>query len=314
MRVEEGEEGQRLDVWLAARLPQHSRSAIKRHIGAGDVVIAERPVVRASHTVKSGDIVTVTIPPVASPLPQAEEIEIDTLHEDDHLVVVNKPPGMVVHPARGHMEGTLVNALLHRCPDMRGVGGVRRPGIVHRLDRGTSGLLVAAKDDRTHRALSDALRRREICRRYDALAWGARFEAPRTIEAPIARDPRNRLRMAVVKGGRDAITHLEMHRAGELISWLHLRLQTGRTHQIRVHLRHIGHPIVGDALYGGMGAEWVQRLHRRSSAAAAAVRRAARPMLHAGLLAFEHPVTGEPLEFTASPPEDFLGLASLLGL
>jgi 23S rRNA pseudouridine1911/1915/1917 synthase len=314
LRVEEAEAGQRLDAWLAERLPQHSRSAIKRHIGAGDVLIDGRPVVRASHSVKTGDCVTLTIPPAASPLPQPEEIEIDIVHEDDHLVVVNKPPGMVVHPARGHMEGTLVNALLHLCPDMRGVGGVRRPGIVHRLDKDTSGLLVAAKDDRTHRALSAALQRREIRRRYDALVWGERFDAPRTIDAPIARDPKNRLRMAVVKGGRDATTHLEMHRPGELISWLHLRLQTGRTHQIRVHLRHIGHPIVGDELYGGMGVEWIQRLHRRSSAAAAAVRRAPRSMLHAGLLAFEHPVTGERFAFEAAPPADFRGLATSIGL
>jgi 23S rRNA pseudouridine1911/1915/1917 synthase len=305
--------GRRLDAWLAEQMPPHSRSEIRRCIDAGLVSVnGERE--KASHPLRAGEIIRVQIPSAAPALPEAEEIALDVVFEDEHLIVINKPPGLVVHPGRGNLTGTLVNALLHHCPDITGVGGVRRPGIVHRLDRGTSGLLVAAKDDRAHTALSAALKRREVHRRYDALAWGGDIPERGVIEAPIGRDPRNRLRMAVRPGGRSAVTHFEVTRRSALVCRLSLRLETGRTHQIRVHLRHLRHPVVGDELYGGLSNSWISRLQREDSAAAAAVRRLARPMLHAGGLAFAHPITGESLDFQASPPADFRRMARRLGL
>jgi 23S rRNA pseudouridine1911/1915/1917 synthase len=305
-------EGQRLDSWLAAQMPVHSRTAIHRHIGAGDVAVNGAPVLRPSESVHAGQRVTILIPPPSSPLPTPEEIALQIVFEDDHLLVINKPPGLVVHPGKGNMSGTLVNALLHHCPDIRGVGGVRRPGIVHRLDKGTSGLLVVAKDDPTHAALADAMRRREIAKRYDALAWGADLAASGSVDGPIGRDPRNRLRMAVVDWGRPARTHWEVVRRGPLAVRVSLRLETGRTHQIRVHLSHVGHPIVGDEVYGGQSRAWLDRVQRIDSAAAGAVRHLERPMLHAAALAFTHPATGTPLSFSVDPPEDFLRIESLL--
>lgn len=305
-------EGQRLDLWLAGQMPHQSRTAIRRHIQAGDVLIDRIPVTRPSHPVRAGRRVEVTLPPPASPLPVAEAIPLPIVHEDAHLIVIDKPPGLVVHPGKGNLTGTLVNALLHHAPDIHGVGGVRRPGIVHRLDKGTSGLLVVAKDDLTHRALTGAMRRREIHRHYHALAWGSDLPDTGTIHAPVARDPRNRLRMAVLDGGRSATTHWHVVGRGALAMHLRLELETGRTHQIRVHLAHRRHPVVGDETYGGLNPEWLSRLHRLDSHAAAAVRRAPRPMLHAAELDFVHPATGQAVRFRAPLPLDFLSLAEVL--
>lgn len=304
--------GKRIDAWLADALTVHTRSAMSRAIRSGDVLVdGER--IKPSHMLRGGEMIVVTISAPATALPTAEEIPLDIAFEDEHLVVVNKAPGMVVHPAKGNMTGTLVNALLHQCPDIKGVGGVMRPGIVHRLDKGTSGLMVAAKNDATHVALTEMLRRREIQRRYDALAWG-RIDADGMIEGAIGRDPNNRLRMAIVKGGREARTHFSVTARSEIVTRLLLRLETGRTHQIRVHLMHQQHPIVGDELYGGKGSNWIERLHRSAPQAAAMVKRLERPMLHSASLKFIHPITGEELDLNAAKPKDFHEMAEMLGL
>lgn len=313
LRVPREAAGRRLDAWLAEALPEHSRSALRRAIEAGQVSV-DGTLRKPSHTLRGEEQVLVTLAPPSVQLPAGEAIPLAIVFEDEHLLIVDKPPGLVVHPARGHGSGTLVNALLHHRPEIGGVGGVGRPGIVHRLDRGTSGLLLVAKNERAHRGLSEALRRREIARRYEALAWGTEWERCGVIEGPIGRDPRHRLRMAVVEGGKPARTHFEVLGRSPLVVRLALRLETGRTHQIRVHLAHTGRPIVGDDLYGGRSAQWLQRLHRIDSAAAAAVRRVARPLLHAVGLSLIHPVTGDRLECTAPVPEDFLAAARALGL
>jgi 23S rRNA pseudouridine1911/1915/1917 synthase len=280
---------------------------VQKLIASGRVLVDGRPG-KKSDTVEPGSVVRVEVPPPASVAIEAEDIPLDIVFEDEHLIVVNKGPGMVVHPAPGHRSGTLVNALLAHAPSLAGVGGRARPGIVHRLDRDTSGLLVVAKTDRAHRALSYALRRRRVKRFYLAAAWGHLAESPLVIDAPIARDPRDRKRMAVVEGGRPAVTRVEVRERWERADLLHVALKTGRTHQIRVHLAHIGHPVIGDATYGlgwerGLGGptrRWVDEL----------VRRVPRQFLHAAELHFEHPHSGEVVRFEAPLPEDLAAVAA----
>jgi len=221
--------------------------------------------------------------------------------------VVDKPSGMVVHPAPGHRQGTLVNALLHHVRDLSGVGGRLRPGIVHRLDRDTSGLLVVAKSDAAHHGLADALRQRRVRRLYQALVWGHLSGSPLTIDAPIARDPRNRKRMTVLEGGRRAVTRVRIRERWPAAELLDVALKTGRTHQIRVHLAHIGHPVVGDEVYGAgweRGMSGPERGWARELA-----RRAPRQFLHAAELAFDHPLTGRRMRFRAPLPPDLAEVA-----
>lgn len=299
LSVSEGEAGTRLDLFVSARLPQLSRSGAARLIERGHVRVNGQPE-RKSHPVEAGERVTVALP---APLPSragAEAIPLRIVHQDKHLAVVDKPAGLVVHPAPGNRSGTLVNALLHHLEDLSGIGGVLRPGIVHRLDRDTSGLLVVAKSDAVHRALSAALKRREIERVYLTACWGHLAQDEMLVDAPIARSPRQRKRMAVVSDGRQARTRfavLERWRAADL---LRARLETGRTHQIRVHLAHIGHPVVGDEVYGGGGSRGVSGRERLW--AEELERRVPRQFLHAAELAFRHPVTDQPLRFTAPLP------------
>jgi 23S rRNA pseudouridine1911/1915/1917 synthase len=242
------------------------------------------------------------LPPLEQPRAIAQPLPLEIVYEDRHLLVVNKAAGMVVHPAPGHYEGTLVNALLHHVKDLSGIGGALRPGIVHRLDRDTSGLLVVAKDDATHQALSDALRRRKIRRLYRALSWGHLTETPRTVDAPLGRDPRDRKRMTVREDGRRAVTHLRVRAQWETADLVDVALETGRTHQIRVHLAHLGHPVVGDPLYG---AGWERGMGGPARAwAQALARRVPRQFLHARRLQFRHPATGEVLTFESPLPED----------
>jgi 23S rRNA pseudouridine1911/1915/1917 synthase len=244
----------------------------------------------------------VEVPPAVPVDIPAEDLPLHTVFEDADLLVVDKPAGMVVHPAPGHRTGTRVNALLFHVRDLSGVGGRLRPGIVHRLDRDTSGLLVVAKSDRAHHGLADALRARKVKRLYRAASWGHLAETPISVDAPIGRDPRDRKRMAVVEGGRRAVTHARVRERWLRADLLDVALQTGRTHQIRVHLAHMGHPVVGDATYGrgwerGLGGPdraWARELARRTP----------RQFLHAAELVFDHPVSGERMRFRAPLPPD----------
>jgi len=249
----------------------------------------------------------VRIPPAAATEIAAEDLPLEVVFEDEDLAVVNKAAGMVVHPAPGHPRGTLVNALLFHLSDLSGVGGRLRPGIVHRLDRDTSGLMVVAKTDRAHVVLADALRRRRVKRLYRTAVWGHLRETPVTVDAPMARDPRHRKRMAVVEGGRRAVTRARVREDWPAAQLLDVALQTGRTHQIRVHMAHIGHPVVGDPVYGATGARGVSGRYRRW--AEELERRTPRQFLHAAELVFLHPVSGERMHFQSPLPEDLAAVA-----
>ena len=304
LTVEEGEGG-RLDRLIAERLDL-SRTRVQALLAQGHVTVDGRPP-KKSEAAVPGSRIEVVVPPAEVVGIVAEDIPLDIVYEDDDLAVVNKPAGMVVHPAPGHRTGTLVNALLHHMPDIEGVGGRLRPGIVHRLDRDTSGLLVVAKTDRAHRSLADALRRRRVKRLYVAAAWGHLDESPLTIDAPIGRDRKDRKKMAVVEGGRAAHTRVRVRERWPRVDLLDVALKTGRTHQIRVHLAWVGHPVVGDPVYGegwerGMGGperQWALELARRTP----------RQFLHAAQLVFDHPVSGERLRFEAPLPADLAEVA-----
>jgi 23S rRNA pseudouridine1911/1915/1917 synthase len=288
--------GSRLDVFLAGEIAEQSRSQIQKLIEAGHVTHSRVRSPKSNTEVRDGDLVSVALPDVTAAAAQPEDLPLEILFDDRDLVVVNKPAGMVVHPAAGNQTGTLVNALLHHVKDLSGIGGESRPGIVHRLDKGTSGVMVVAKHDESHRALARQFHDREVEKEYVALAWGL-VQQRKRINAAIGRDPNNRLRMTTrASRARDAVTRVTWARDLRGVSLLRVAIATGRTHQIRVHLSAIGHPIVGDALYGGV--------HRRVAQPLRALLRLTRPFLHAERLAFTHPRTGERLAFTAPLPAD----------
>jgi 23S rRNA pseudouridine1911/1915/1917 synthase len=246
--------------------------------------------------VKAGQTISLELPEPVDPLPLPEALSLPILYQDEDLIVVDKPAGMVVHPAAGHASGTLVNALLHHVDDLSGIGGEKRPGIVHRLDRGTSGLMVVAKHDTSHEELSRQFRDREVEKEYFALVWGE-VQAGRRIDAPIGRDPSNRKKMSArARRSREAVTRIVRAEKLRVLTLLQVAIHTGRTHQIRVHLSAIGHPIVGDALYGGV--------HRRVPGDLRAVTHLERPFLHAAKLVFKHPRDGRRMEFTSELPAD----------
>lgn len=316
-----GDEGaSRLDRVLAVRSPDLSRSRLKALILAGQVSIDGQAVRDPSHQVAAGTAIVVDVPPAIAPEPAGENIPLDIVYEDDDIIVLNKPKGLVVHPAAGHETGTLVNALIAHCgASLSGIGGGRRPGIVHRLDKDTTGLMVAAKNDRAHASLSaqfaDHGRTGALRRGYMAFAWGAPGRPRGTVDAPIDRHPHAREKMAVREGGRDAITHWEMvesypGRDGKPVaSLLACQLETGRTHQIRVHLAHIGHPLLGDDVYGS---GFKTKARQLGAGAQTALEGLGRQALHAYLLAIEHPGTGEILHWEAALPEDLLLLQKSL--
>ena len=287
--------GERLDRYLASLVPGQSRSQIQRLIEQGQVSVAGRTA-KANLAVKAGDRITVDVPEPAPSTAVAEDIPLTIVYEDPDLVVVDKPAGMVVHPAAGHDSGTLVNALLHRIKDLSGIGGELRPGIVHRLDKGTSGLMVVAKNDHAHESLSRQFAEREVEKEYGALVWGV-VQAGRRIDLPIGRDPNDRQKMSArSRRARHAVTRITRARHYRGVTLCQVAIQTGRTHQIRVHLSAIGHPIVGDATYGGRKA--------RIAADLRPVLSLERPFLHAHRLVFTHPTDGRRMEFESPLPQD----------
>jgi 23S rRNA pseudouridine1911/1915/1917 synthase len=309
--VGETQAGERLDRVLARGFPDLSRSRIQALIREGRVRAGGTAARDPSLKVAAGARIALEVPPAAPAEPQAEAIALSVAYEDDALIVIDKPAGLVVHPAAGHESGTLVNALIAHCgASLSGIGGVKRPGIVHRLDKDTSGLLVVAKTDRAHQRLSaqfaDHGRSGPLERAYLALVWGVPEPARGTIDLAIARSPQNREKMAAVRSerGRHARTHYAVEEAygpnkERVVSLLRCRLETGRTHQIRVHMAEIGHPLLGDATYG---AGFKTKAARLSPEAREALDSLGRQALHAAVLGFEHPVTGELLRFESAPP------------
>jgi len=282
-------------VFLASVLGDRSRSQLQRLIKDGHVQVAGRGA-KANQPVKAGQAISIDLPEPVEATPQPEALPLPILYQDADLIVVDKPAGMVVHPAAGHSSGTLVNALLHHVSDLSGIGGETRPGIVHRLDRGTSGLMVVAKNEAAHQELSRQFRDREVEKEYLALVWGL-VQAGRRIDAPIGRDPANRKKMSArARRSREAVTRIVRAEPLRVLTLVQVAIYTGRTHQIRVHLNAIGHPIVGDALYGGV--------HRRVPGDLRAVTHLERPFLHEARLAFTHPGDGRPMEFTSELPAD----------
>lgn len=293
-------EDRRLDLFLTSRFSETSRSAIQRAISSGDITVNGKTV-KPSHRVRAGEEIAGEVP--ASPVIDAvpEDIPLDIVYEDEEIIVVNKPAGMVTHPGAGAASGTLANGLVFylnqigRQPPRR--GGASRPGIVHRLDVGTSGLIVVAKTDRAHLNLAEQFESRSVTKSYIALVYGVLKEDAGKIEAPIGRDPRNRVKMAVTRDGRQATTFYRVAERFDEFTLLDVQIKTGRTHQIRVHLSHIKHPVVADSTYGAGRANSIKSAKPR-----AAVARLDRPFLHAARLGFAHPVTGDKMEFTAPLP------------
>jgi 23S rRNA pseudouridine1911/1915/1917 synthase len=316
-----GEPAERLDRLLAAAFPDLTRSRVQALIRAGRASIDGARASDPALKVAGGATLTLAVPPPEPARPAPEAIALAVVYEDDDLIVIDKPAGLVVHPAAGHESGTLVNALLAHCGDsLSGIGGVRRPGIVHRLDKDTSGLMVVAKTDAAHQALAaqfaDHGRSGPLERAYLALAWGGLARPALTIEAALARSARNREKIAVVPQaqGRRAVTHVETQRRfpaerPALVSLLRCRLETGRTHQIRVHLAHVGHPLLGDAVYG---AGFRTKEARLPPPAREALTSLGRQALHAALLGFAHPRDGRPLRFESPVPADLQQLIDAL--
>ena len=291
------ESGERIDALLARQDPVRSRSAAAKLLEAGLVTLNGAPV-RKNYRTAAGDRFTVALPDPAPARALAQHIPLDVVYEDADVIVVNKPRGLVVHPAPGHPDGTLVNALLAHCGgSLSGVGGELRPGIVHRIDKDTSGLLIAAKNDRAHEALSAQLKDRTLSRVYDAVCHGSFHDDTGTVDAPIGRDPRNRQRMAVTdKNARPAVTHWEVLTRYARYTYIRCRLETGRTHQIRVHMAYTGHPLLGDTVYGGRRDKGLQT-----------------QCLHARGLKFIHPATGKAIELWTDLPDWFEEALSKLG-
>jgi 23S rRNA pseudouridine1911/1915/1917 synthase len=295
LQVEPEQDGTRLDTFLTGLLPDVSRSQLQRLIKEGFV---SGPVknLRPSTPVRAGQSYSVDVPPAQESTLEPEPLPLRIVFEDADIVVLDKPAGMVVHPGAGHSGGTIVNALLHHVKDLSGIGGELRPGIVHRLDRGTSGLMVVAKNDAAHQELARQFQDREVEKEYVALVWGV-VQAGRRIDAPIGRDPSDRQKMSTrARRARNAVTRVTWARHFKGVSLLKVAIATGRTHQIRVHLSAIGHPIVGDATYGGV--------HRRVANDLRSVQRLERPFLHAARLAFTHPTDGRRVEFDSPLPPD----------
>lgn len=296
--IEEEIQGTRLDMVLSLVIEEASRSHLQKLIEAGDVTVNDAVNDSKKYKVKVGDVIKVWIPDPVHLDVEPEDIPIEIVYEDEDVLVVNKPKGMVVHPAAGNYTGTLVNAILFHCKSLSSINGVIRPGIVHRIDKDTSGLLMVAKNDAAHRSLADQLASHSITRAYRAVVYHNFQEDEGTVNAPIGRDPKNRLKMAVTQqNSKEAVTHYKVLQRFGAFTYIEARLETGRTHQIRVHMAYINHPLLGDAVYGpkkkAMGIE--------------------SQMLHAKLLGFRHPKTGEYMEFDSVLPHEFENVIKKLG-
>ena len=300
-------DGQRLDRALAALFPDHSRSSLSRLVEEGHVHLDTSEVRKTSLRVSAGQQIDVEFPPPAPSSLAPEDLPLVVLYEDADLAVIDKPAGVVVHPAAGHASGTLVNALLFHVKDLSGIGGEIRPGIVHRLDKETSGVLVIAKNDLAHRTLADKWNTEAIRKEYLALVYGTPDPERGSVNAPIGRDPRERKRMAVVTGGRHAITDYEVVDRLRYVSLLRCRLRTGRTHQIRVHMKHIGHPIVGDPVYSGP--QWRGIPDKLVQKALSSMKRQA---LHAARITLPHPRSGQMMTFESPLADDMSRLLNVL--
>lgn len=300
--------GIRLDSYIAKELKLGTRSTIKKLIEEGKVELNQK-VAKASSRVRAGDVISVELLPPKPSVPGGENIPLKILYEDEHLVVVDKPAGLITHPTPGKMTGTLVNALLYHCKDLSGIGGVLKPGIVHRLDKLTSGVMVVAKSDRAHTALSEQFKKHSVERKYLALVWGDMEKSAGTFSSFIGRSSKNRMKMAQVRGrGKFAITHWKVLRRYRYFSLVECKLDTGRTHQIRVHFSANHHPVVGDPDYGrhrNMPAGISDELER-------AIRNLNRQALHAYKLGFIHPVSGEYMEFESSLPDEIESIIRLM--
>lgn len=304
--------GQRVDkaltLLLESQTPDQilSRARLQALMAEGQVSLADKPFSDASRKVKAGEVYTIAIPPAVAASPEAQEMDLDIVYEDKDLLVVNKPVGMVVHPAPGNRDQTLVNALLAHCgKSLSGIGGVARPGIVHRLDKDTSGLMVVAKNDLAHKELTKQFADRSLSRTYQAIVWGEPVPLVGSIEGAIGRHPRDRVKMAVISKGKYALTHYKViERFNELASVVECHLATGRTHQIRVHLAYIKHPVVGDAVYG--------RGRNRTGDVAKILQAFPRQALHAAQLQFIHPRTEQTMKFAAPLPKDMTALLKTL--
>ncbi len=302
----------RFDRALAALLPDLSRSRLKSLIEGGAVTLDGKTADDASRRVRAGQVVTLVVPAAEPAEPVAQDIPLDIVFEDKDLIVLNKPAGLVVHPAAGHAQGTLVNALLHHCGDsLSGIGGVKRPGIVHRLDKDTSGLMLVAKNDHAHNALSAQLSDRTMSRTYQAVVWGMPAPPMGRVYADIDRHPRDRQRMSVRPGGREAATNYKViEKFGETAALVECRLETGRTHQIRVHMQHIKHPVLGDPLYGAQKTAVTAALKKAGlkEPVMAGIMGFPRQALHAIALEFVHPATGRTRHFEGKLPSDMKDL------
>lgn len=296
--VEEERKGTRLDVVLSLVIEEASRSHLQKLIDIGRVEVNGAIASSKKYKVKTGDAIKITIPEPVHLNVNPEDIPIEIIYEDEDVLVVNKPKGMVVHPAAGNYTGTLVNAILYHCRSLSSINGVIRPGIVHRIDKDTSGLLMIAKNDTAHRSLAEQLAAHSITRAYRAIVYHNFQQDEGTVNAPVGRDPKNRMKMAVTQlNSKEAVTHYKVLQRFGSFTYIEARLETGRTHQIRVHMAHINHPLLGDAVYGPkkmiLGVET--------------------QMLHAKLLGFHHPKTGKYMEFDSPLPQEFINVIKKLG-
>lgn len=303
---------ERLDIYLTRQVQNATRNKVQKAISDGLVRVNGRPV-RSSHSVSPGEVIDVILPRPPRPKAVAEEIPLDIVYEDDDLLVVNKPAGMVTHPAYGNYTGTLVNALLHHTGSLSSVNTEMRPGIVHRLDKDTTGLLVVAKNDRAHHILAKQFARRTVDREYWAIVWGRFREQSGIIEAALGRSKKDRKKVAVSADGKPAVTEYRVLETFVFLTLLALKLRTGRTHQIRVHLAHAGHPVFGDPTYGGRSSSWGGLTGKDARQAVALLKTLQRQALHARTIGFVHPSTGKRVMFESPLPDDMVSVLRTVG-